>query len=47
MEGRVDNLLATSYMMTLARHEEPQIHETGHYWEIIEFQKLGETKQLV
>ncbi len=47
VEGHVDNLLQTSYMMALTRHEEPDIATTGHYWEVTEFQKIGEVAQLV
>jgi len=44
MEGAVDNLLSTTYAVTFARHDSPDIAETGHYWEIVEFAKLGEVK---
>jgi hypothetical protein len=30
--------------MVLSRHPEPEIEVTGHYWEIVEFYKIGEVK---
>ena len=39
-------LMANTYRMELARHEEPNIEVTGHYWEIVEFYRIGEGKLL-
>ena len=30
-----------TYRIVLSRHDEPNIEETGHYWEIVEFYKIG------
>ena len=38
--------LAT-YEITLARHSEPDIELTGHYWELIQFEKQAVAKQIV
>ena len=31
----------------IQRHSEPDIEVTGHYWEIVEFYKIGEQALLV
>ena len=36
----------TSYRIVIARHDEPDIEVTGHYWQIIEFYKLGEQRMI-
>jgi hypothetical protein len=46
-EGGEDHIVNTTYRFVLSRHEEPDIALTGHYWEIVEFNKVGETPQLV
>lgn len=46
-EGGEDNILQTVYRIVLSRHDEPDIALTGHYWEIVEFNKVGELQQLV
>jgi len=33
--------------MVLSLHPEPKMEITGHYWEIVEFVKIGEVKQLI
>ena len=35
-----------SYRIVLSRHEEPNIEVTGHYWEIVEFDKIGESRMI-
>ena len=40
-------LTASTYRIVLAVHDEPDVIVTGHYWEIVEFYKIGEVKQLV
>lgn len=35
-----------TYRIVLARHPEPDIEVTGHYWEIIEFYKIGEARMI-
>ena len=34
-------IMQNTYMMVLRRHDEPEIEITGHYWEIVEFAKVG------
>ena len=46
-EGYEGNLMNNTYRIVIRPRDEPDIATTGHYWEIIEFQKVGETKQLV
>lgn len=46
-EGGEDNILQSTYRVVLSRHEEPDMALTGHYWEIVEFNKVGELQQLV
>lgn len=41
------SIMQNTYRIALARHSEPDIELTGHYWEIVEFYKIGEVKQLV
>ena len=42
-----NSIMQNTYRIALARHAEPDIELTGHYWEIVEFYKIGEVKQLV
>lgn len=42
-----NNIMFNTYRIALARHPEPDIELTGHYWEVVEFYKIGEQKQLV
>jgi len=46
-EGGDNNIMQNIYRIVLSRHDDPDIELTGHYWEIVEFQKVGELKQLV
>ncbi len=46
-EGSDDSILQTTYRIVLSRHDEPDIATTGHYWEIVEFNKVGELQQIV
>lgn len=32
----------SAYRFTLSRHDNPDLELTGHYWEIVEFTKVGE-----
>lgn len=41
------SIMQNTYRIVLSRHHEPNVEVVGHYWEIIEFQKIGEVKQLV
>ena len=48
VDEKVGNrIMQNTYRMVLARHDEPRMDVTGHYWEIIEFYKIGEVRQLV
>jgi hypothetical protein len=31
------NVMQNTYRIVLARHDEPDIEEVGHYWEIVDF----------
>lgn len=46
-EGGDNHIVQSIYRIVLSRHEEPDIALTGHYWEIVEFNKVGELQQLV
>lgn len=46
-EGSDESITKISWRFTLSRHDDPDIEVTGHYWEITEFQKVGELKMLV
>ena len=35
-----------TYQIVLSRHDEPDMEVTGHYWEIIDFRKIGEYKMI-
>ena len=39
-------IMNNTYRIVLSRHSEPNIEETGHYWEIIEFYKIGESRMI-
>ena len=39
-------IMNNTYRIVLSRHDEPQIEVTGHYWEIIEFYKIGESRMI-
>ena len=45
--GDENKILSSTYRIVLSKHGEPDIAVTGHYWEIVEFQKLGEVAQIV
>lgn len=46
VEGEKGKLMSNTYRIVLARHDEPQMEITGHYWEIIEFYKIGEVRMI-
>jgi hypothetical protein len=39
--------MQTTYRFVLSRRDEPDLALTGHYWEIVEFNKVGELAQIV
>ena len=39
-------IMNNTYRIVLQRHDEPNIEETGHYWCIIEFYKIGESRMI-
>lgn len=45
--GDENKIMSNTYRIHLSRHSEPDIAVTGHYWEIIEFTKVGELAQIV
>lgn len=47
VEGSMNDLEKSVYKITLARHDEPDMALTGHYWEVVEFEKHEAVKQLV
>ena len=44
--GGEGKLMQNTYRMVLTIHEEPEVEVTGHYWEIIEFYKIGEVRMI-
>lgn len=46
-QGSEESIMQTTYRIVLSRHEEPDLALTGHYWQIVEFNKVGELAQLV
>ena len=38
MPGALEN---NTYRIVIARHDEPNIEVTGHYWQIVEFYNIG------
>lgn len=47
IEGDENDIEKAVYKVTLRRHDEPDLALTGHYWEIIEFERYEVVKQLV
>ena len=45
--GDENKIMSSTYRIVLSRHSEPDISVTGHYWEIVEFNKVGELAQIV
>jgi hypothetical protein len=46
-KGGDDHIMQSIYRIVLSRHEDPDIALAGHYWEIVEFNKVGEMNQLI
>jgi hypothetical protein len=46
-EGKDDEIVDATYRIALSLHDNPDIELAGHYWEIVEFNKVGELKRLV
>jgi hypothetical protein len=44
---KTKGLVNSTYRIMLSLHPEPDIAVTGHYWEIVEFMKINEVKQIV
>lgn len=48
VEGDDSMISNITYSLSIQRHDdEPDIALTGHYWQIVAFEKVGEVKQLV
>ena len=47
VEGGDEDIERGVYKITLKRHDDPDLSLTGHYWEIVEFEKHEAVKQLV
>ena len=45
--GGDSDISTLTYRVAISRHDDPDVALTGHYWEIVEFQKLGDVKLLV
>ena len=45
-QGGDGRLLSNTYRIVLQIHEEPNVEVTGHYWEIVEFNKVGEVRMI-
>lgn len=41
-EGSDASITDSTYRIVLSRHDNPDIELTGHYWEIVEFNKINE-----
>ena len=46
IENSSKAIMNNSYRIVLQRHDEPNIEETGHYWEIVGFQLIGTQKMI-
>ena len=48
MEGVSNSsaIMNNTYRIVLSRHDEPNMEETGHYWQITEFYKIGESRMI-
>lgn len=46
-DGGEDRIIESVYRIVLSRHDNPDLETTGHYWEIVEFNKVGELQRLV
>lgn len=44
---KTKGLVSSTYRIALSLHPEPAVDITGHYWQIVEFGKIQEVKQLV
>ena len=46
-EGADDSILDSTYRVVLSRHDDPDIELVGHYWHIVEFNKINELTKIV
>lgn len=44
---KTKGLMNCTYRIMISLHPEPDIETTGHYWEISEFYKIGESTMLM
>ena len=47
IEGGENQIVSSTYRFVLGRHDDPDMAVTGHYWEVLELNKIGEIAQLV
>jgi hypothetical protein len=47
VEGGDHQIEKAVYKITVRRHDEPDMATTGHYWEVVEFEKYEAVKQIV
>lgn len=40
-------ILDSTYRVVLSRHDNPDVELTGHYWEVVEFNKINELQKIV
>mmetsp|Transcript_881 Transcript_881/g.916 ORF Transcript_881/g.916 Transcript_881/m.916 type:complete len:173 (+) Transcript_881:425-943(+) len=46
-DGSDDKIIDATYRITVGRHLNPDLELAGHYWEIVEFNKVGELQKIV
>lgn len=46
-KGSDQSIVDSTYRITIMRHDDPDIELAGHYWEIVEFGKVGEVQKIV
>ena len=47
ISGDEGNLMQSQYVVSVQKHEKPDLETTGHYWEIREVVETGKFKQLI
>ena len=47
VEGNEGNIKSSQYLITVKKHDNPDIETMGHYWEIKELIQTGTHKQII
>ena len=47
VDGADDRIMQNSYNFVLCLHENPDLEEIGHHWQLIEIQQIGHQIALV